>query len=413
MCKVACIFFPYFYASLARRENPRLGQRPLAVYRHGRVVGVSAELRGQLLPGLTLAEARGRCPDVGFVAYNDSLYKEAQNRYLKTLTSFSALIEPVSERECFFDLTGSNTEREIRKLGRCLQGEGWGPVLVGLGRNKFLARLATRTLNKGAYRGIDEGSPNRDLAEETIACIAEVPAGQEEEFMRNIPLAMDQGLSPQVRDNLIRLGFRYFGEVRELSLTALMRMLGKEGYTVYRHSRGIDNTPLVNLYPPGKIAFSLHFEGEVTGKETLERVLQEGARTLASLLRKRKKGCRLLTLYLISEKNTYQVERLVPWGCREEARLREILGILLDKAVGGEPVTGLIVEASSLYDWRFAEQDLFSLDNRPTGVRYELTAVIDSLNEKHPGVIIPGMDIDRREQVLSFWDPWRFSGGNR
>jgi len=400
MPKVACIFFPYFFVSLARAREPRLRGCPLVIYRGGQVVGVSPELVNLPLVGLPLAEARGCCPDARFLAYDDSLYKEAHRQYLQVLTAFSPLLEPLNEEECCFDLTGSDTGREMEKLRRDLPGKGWGPALVGIGQNKFLARLAARVLGKTA-------EATRDFRS------FEVLPGKEEEFLAGIPLAMDWLLPAGALQRLASLGLKCFGDVRKLSLAALVKILGKDGYTLYQHSRGIDHTPLVNLYPPGKIAFGLNFDGGIASREALTGVLREGARVLASLLRTRKKGCRSITLQLIGEEQTRQVSRLVPWGCREEGRLYEILGILCDKVQAGGPVLGVIIEASALYDWKFAEQDLFSPVTGTSPAKLDLASITQALEDKFPGTVSLGIKMDRREQVLSFWDPWRFPGGAR
>ncbi|MGI6488081.1 MAG: hypothetical protein GX964_03340 [Syntrophomonadaceae bacterium] len=400
MQTIACIFFPCFYTSLARWDRPEWNERPLVVYREGQVIGVSAELKGRALVGMPLPQARGRCPEGHFVAGEGVLYKKAQNRYLQVLTRFSPLIEPWNEEECFFDLTGSRVQEELRKLKIHIAGKEWGPVLVGIARNKFLARLVVQLLGGTDYRGWSDFQ------------VVEVPAGEEKEFLRGLSLEADWLLPPRALARLKRMGFKYFREIQELSLNDLTQMLGDDGYIVYQHSRGQDHTPLVNLYPPGKVAFSLSFAGEVAERETLKRALRKGARVLTSLLRTRRKGCRSLCLRLIMEEKTVQASRLVPWGYRDEGRLREVLGLLLERLWGEGPVAGMVIEASSLYDWTFTEPNLFSPGIKTGGARYDLKAVVEALNQKHPGKVQSGLELDRRERVLAFWDPWR-SGEER
>ncbi len=399
MNKVACIMFPYFHTQVVRHRYPRLSRHPLAVYREGQVVGVSPELKGYDLEGLPVAEAKGKCPDAFFLAYDESLYEKACNRYLEVLTTVSPVIEPVSDGECFFDFTGGDVKKEVAKLKKGLQpGMGWGTVLIGIGRNKFLARLSAlflgRSLPGGAF-----GFYCREIAQ-----------GEEEEFMKTVPVTADWLLPPMVVDTLIRLGFRTYGELQGLGADELVNMLGQHGYTVYRHSRGIDDTPLVNLYPPGKLALAFSLEGGTGSREAIARVLRESARIMASFLCTRRKGCRFLKLALVSEEDNCETGRLVPWGCREEGRLYEVLIVMLDKMTPSGPVAGVRVEAGSLYDWQIFEQDLFELKPRP---RHDLTEITIALNEKYPGMVYQGAKVGRREEVLSFWDPWRFSGESR
>ena len=399
MNKVAYMFFPHFHAQVARQKHPRLGQRPLVICREGRVIGVSPELKGYAIESLPVAEAKGRCPDGFFLAYDESLYKEACARYLEALTMVSPVIEPAGEGECFFDLTGSDVNEEIAKLKEGLEGgRNRGQVLVGVGKNKLVAKLSALLLQQSTPPGA-VGFYCREVA-----------WGKEKEFMRTVPLNMDWLLPSRVIDTLHRLGFNSYGELQGLQAGELVDMLGGHGYTVYRHSRGLDDTPLVNLYPPGRLVVAFGLDGETESREVISRVLKKSAHLVASLLYSRRKGCRFVKLVLAVEEGVCETGRLIPWGCREEGKLYEVLALLLDRLVLPGPVTGVRVEASSLYDWEFAEQDLFDLRPRP---RHDLTGLALALNEKYPGVIWRGVEAGRREEVLSFWDPWRFAGENR
>lgn len=398
MGRVACIILPYFFSSVARSCNARLSRHPLVIYSKNRVVGVSPEVGNRSLEGMPVTKARGCCPNAFFLAYEDSLYREAHGRFLQVISGFSPLIEPAGEKECFFDVTGSNVRQEAERLKKCLQENGWGPALIGIGKNKLLAGLGARSLLAA------DPAVNREFQ------FIEIAPGREREFMRNLPLNMDWLMPARALKRLTDLGFNCFGELHGVALPELVKILGQDGYTVYRHCRGIDDTPLINLYPPGKIAFAINFDDGLDEQADLDRVLGKAARTLSYLLQARQKGCRFLNLELVSEQGNYQVGRLVPWGCRDEGRIREVIGILLGKLELNGPVTGMTVKASSLYEWALTEQDLFSLPGVTKGTKYTLAAVVDALDEKYPGAVRIGLDIDRREQALSFWDPWRFLG---
>jgi len=100
-------------------------------------------------------------------------------------------------------------------------------------------------------------------------------------------------------------------------------------------------------------------------------------------------------------------------GAGEERRLREILGILLKNLSLTGPILGMTLEVSSLYRWSLTEQDLFTLDKRSTRPHQELKGTVEALEGKIPGAVHVGVAIDRREQVLSLWDPWRFGEASR
>lgn len=363
-------------------------------------MGISPELRDQSLIGVSLNKARGRCPDVFFVEYDRAIHEIAHEQYLQMLTDFSPLIEPLDEQECFLDLSGSKIESEMERLGEWFGGKGWGPVIVGLGPNKLLARLAARVPSK-KKRGKTPGF---------YSCAVE--SGREKDFLERVPLVLDWLLPSRAVETLGSLGFTRFGELDSLSLNDLLKVLGRDGYMVYCHSRGLDNTPLVGLYPPEKMSCYFDFAQGVHNRGPLERGLEEGARIIASTLRERRMNCRQMALQLEMEQRTCRAERQVSRGCGEERRLREILGILLKGLSFAGPILGMMLEVSSLYEWSLTEQDLFTLDKKSTRSYQDLNGAVEALGAKLPRMVRMGLAIDRREQVLSFWDPWRFREGS-
>ncbi len=221
-------------------------------------------------------------------------------------------------------------------------------------------------------------------------------------------MALDWLLSSRTVKTLDSLGFTRFGDLSLLSLQDLLKILGQDGYMVYRHSRGLDGTPLMGLYPPEKVSCYYDFAEGVHDRGTLERCLEAGARRIASTLEERGMNCRQIALQLELEGRNCRVERQVSRGCGEERRLREILGILLKELPFTGPVLGLLLEVSSLYRWNLTEQDLFTLDKKSTRPRQDLNGAMEALESRVPGLVHMGFMVDRREQVLSLWDPWRF-----
>ena len=214
-------------------------------------------------------------------------------------------------------------------------------------------------------------------------------------------------------EKLGSLGFTRFGELDSLSLQELLKILGPDGYTVYQHRRGRDSTPLLGLYPPEKLSCHFSFDRGVYELGPLEKRLEEGARIIASALRERGMNCRQVALQAELEGGNCRAERRVSRGAGEERRLREILGILLKNLPLTGPILSMTLEVSSLYRWSLTEQDLFALDKRSTRPHQELKGTVEGLAAKIPGAVHVGLAIDRREQVLSLWDPWRFGEASR
>ena len=401
MKRVGCLFLPYFLASVTIKENPRLYRQPVAVCREGKVIGITREIEDHSLVGLPLNQARRHCPEAFFVEYDHSAHRAAQEDCLQVLAGISPLIEPLDEQECFLDLSGGRVSWEMEKLGQWFQAQGWGPVVIGIGANKFLARLATRV----PY--------GKNQAQVPGFCCRVVEPGGEKDFLARVPLVLDWLLPFRVVEKLGSLGFTRFGELDSLSLQELLKILGPDGYTVYQHRRGRDSTPLLGLYPPEKLSCHFSFDRGVYELGPLEKRLEEGARIIASALRERGMNCRQVALQAELEGGNCRAERRVSRGAGEERRLREILGILLKNLSLTGPILSMMLEVSSLYRWSLTEQDLFALDKRSTRPHQELKGTVEGLEAKIPGAVHVGIAIDRREQVLSLWDPWRFGEASR
>lgn len=394
MRKIACMFFPYFYTALARKACPELKKHPLAVYRGDKVIGVSPGLVSQALLGMPVARARGRCPEAVFVPYDHSAGEEAHERCLQILTGFSPVIEPLDEQESFIDLTGGSLARDMKLLKETLRGGGMGPCLVGIGMTKLVARLAARALFE---------KPGRVPVFQVI----DVLPGLEKEFLSDISLDRDWYLNPRSLQRLSELGFTHFRDVQEIPREELVKILGRDGHILHRHCRGADDTRLIGLYPPQKLTCYFDFGGGTADLNSLKAALREGTAVLSGTLQKRRQGCRMVRIDLAGEQDRFQAERMIVGGCHDDRRLWEIARLLLEGLAIDGPVTGLILEVSSLYDWTFSEQDIFHMGKKSTRPERDLAEVAAVLQEKVPGMVFQGMKVDRREQVLALWDPWR------
>lgn len=402
MPRIGFLWFPFFHWTVYRREHPLLSEEPLILVREGRVVGVSPGLSPRGLVGLTPAKALGRCPEARLADSDPLLCHRASEEYLQALMQVSPVIEPRGEEGAFFDLSGCDAKREMEKLRGVLRERELGPAVVGLGRSKFIARAAALVT-----------ACSKDFCSKRSRFLAVlVEPGKEADFLKRVPLDQDENISPEALHRLAVLGFQNYGQLRELEEEKLARILGKEWYGVWRHSRGLDTEPLLNLYPPEKVAVSLSFEGPVEDRRVIDKALKEGAEQLSRLLRERRREGRTLRIVLKGEERVWEVSRHVPWGCQKGDRLIKMLEALWEKAflASKQAVTGLILEVCELEEEKWEQQDLFSLPSRPERGEHVLEALIQSLRDKFPHAVLPGLEIERRERVLTLWDPWRQEG---
>lgn len=150
--KIAHIDCDAFYASVEKRDDPSLRDRPVIVGGAQRGV-VSAACYIARIKGVHSAmpmfQARKLCPDAVVIRPDMQKYS-AVGRQIRTLMQATTpLVEPVSIDEAFLDLSG--TERlhhgspaaTLIKLIQSIEAECGITASVGLSYNKSLAKLAS------------------------------------------------------------------------------------------------------------------------------------------------------------------------------------------------------------------------------------------------------------------------------
>lgn len=400
MRRIGALLFPYFHAFLVRAAQPALHARPVAACRAGRVIGVSPELTAYDLIGMTVARARGRCPDAVFTEPEPERCAAAGGELLELAASVSPMVEIAGENACFFDFGARVMPGDLERLKEGAGKIPCGPAVLGIGRNRLLAGLAARLRVR---------SP---LGPGVVRC--EVAEGREEAFLNGLSLALDPSLTADGLKTLARMGIETFGDARGVAEAELIRLIGREGRILFRHCRGRDPEPLLAQYPPDRLGWRAELEGgAAVPLSRLEDLCAAAAAALAKALAEKRSVSRTVTLFLTAGALTFQAERIVVWGMRDEWQLRETLrqllaGLVEEMSPSGVPPDGLAVALTGLGDWNLCEQDLFSADRRSDRPKTDMVAVARALSEKMPGKIGLGMTAERREQVFAFWDPWRF-----
>jgi len=389
MSRIGFIRFPYFLASVLRCHKPEYQSSPLLIYRDNKIVGVSQNLP-YALQGAKLNLARGKCPQAQCIPYDYELFDQAHTQCLQTLADMSPLIEPVTEGQCYFDLSGCYTRNEMARLKTLLSGQGFGSALIGIGNTKLIAYLATCLL-ADKYQGKFKELTYVNISPENNTA-----------FLAGVPLRYAPSLQTQTIKRLISLGYQTFADLQGLSLSDLITLTGREdAYILYHHARGEDNSPVLGLYPPEKISCQFSFIEGTTDGLLLNQALQKGALIIEHQLKARQQDCRLVTLSAEGEKGRYELNRPLS----SHRAVGDVFRILLAAMEIKEPIYSLLLSVSQLYNLVYQEQDLFDMTRQS---QQDLKVVIQALKDKYPGLIINyNLQLNRREQILSLWDPWR------
>ena len=136
--------------------------------------------------------------------------------------------------------------------------------------------------------------------------------------------------------------------------------------------------------------------------------IKKASKTLAAILAKKHSGCRCLELRAVTEKEFLQNQRKLTSHCYRSSEINNILNILLQDLALAQEIKELYIVLAEIAPLSWQQPDLFTPDGYDQNKKSRVADVLKEVNYKFPGKLLKGKRAERREQVLSFWDPWRY-----
>jgi DNA polymerase-4 len=230
MRKIIHIDADAFYAAVEMRENPDLGDRPVAV-------GGASDRRGVIATANYAARAFGvhsaqpsarakqLCPQLIIIPPRFELYRAISARFREIFAEFTDLIEPLSLDEAYLDVSkssqhGGSATLIAGEIRRRIREELQLTVSAGIAPNKFLAKVAS-----------DWNKPDGLF---TIS--PEMVDG----FVERLPVSRINGVGRVTTKKLRRLGVETCGDLQKIPVEVLAKRFGKYGPRLADLARGID-----------------------------------------------------------------------------------------------------------------------------------------------------------------------------
>jgi len=264
-----------FYASVEKRDNPGLADRPVIVGGGKRGVVSTccydARVYG-VRSAMPMFQALKLCPQAVVIKPRMEVYVAVGREIKQRMLALTPLVESLSIDEAFLDLSG--TERlhgaspavTLARFAHDIRRDMRLTVSVGLGANKFLAKIASDLEKPRGFSII----------------------GQEdaEDFLAGRPVGIIWGVGKAMQERLARDGIRTIADIRKVSEADLFRRYGSEGGRLFRLARGIDNRKVVPHHPAKSISAETTFDEDVSDLATLEPILWRLCEKVADRLRK-------------------------------------------------------------------------------------------------------------------------------
>jgi DNA polymerase-4 len=276
-----------FYASVEKRDDPSLADKPLIVGGGKRgVVSTCCYIARTfgVRSAMPMFKALALCPNAVVVKPDMAKYVAVARQIRAAMERLTPLVEPLSIDEAFLDLTG--TERlhhaspalALARFAGQIEREIGVTVSVGLSYCKFLAKMASDLDKPRGFAVIGRAEARDVLAPLSIGRIWGVGAVARERYEAD--------------------GLRTIGDAQRRGEIDMMRRWGEEGRRLWRLANGIDDRPVDPERDAKSVSSETTYDVDVADLESLERTLYELADKVSLRLKRGDLAGRSVTLKL-------------------------------------------------------------------------------------------------------------------
>lgn len=276
-----------FYASVEKRDNPELRDKPVIVGGGKRGVVSTccyiARIRG-VRSAMPAFKALQLCPDAVVVKPRMSVYASVGKQVRTMMEELTPAVEPISIDEAFLDLTGTaklhqdTPARTLAKFAGRVEAEIGISVSVGLSYCKYLAKVASDFEKPRGFSVIGQA--------EALS------------FLADKPVKMIWGVGPAFEKSLHADGIKTIGQLQQMDENTLMKRYGVMGSRLYNLSRGIDHRSIERRGGAKSVSHETTFNEDHATSEVLAPVLRSLSEKVSARLKEKNIAGRTIVLKL-------------------------------------------------------------------------------------------------------------------
>jgi DNA polymerase-4 len=276
-----------FYASVEKRDNPALRDKPVIIGGgHRGVVSTAcyiARIKG-VHSAMPMFKALKLCPEAVVIKPRMSAYVEASKAIRAMMEELTPAIEPLSLDEAFMDLSGTQKlhgappAAMLARLVQRMRKELGLTGSIGLSHNKFLAKVAS------------------DL--EKPRGFSVIGAAQTDAFLRDKPVRMIWGVGQATQASLDKAGIRTFNDLLRWDRQDLSTRFGSMGERLWHLARGQDRRRVSSHEPMKSISNETTFFDDTNDPDILDGHLWRMAEKVSDRAKAKSLAGRVVTLKL-------------------------------------------------------------------------------------------------------------------
>lgn len=339
-----------FYASIEKRDDPTLVDRPVIVGggRRGVVAACCylARLYG-VRSAMPMFKALRACPHAVVVRPDMAKYATVGRAIRAMMLDVTPLVEPIALDEAFMDLSGTEAVNggtpaaTLARLAMRIEREVGITVSIGLSYNKFLAKVAS-DLDKP--RGF------------SVVGRADAPA-----FLARQPVGLIWGVGPALRRRLAGDGVHLIGDLLPIGEREMAARYGAMGRRLHHFARGEDDRRVTPHDDPKSVSAETTFDGDVAAADELLRRLRPLCETVARRLKAKDLAAGGVVVKLkTADFRTVTRSRRLTDPTQIADVILEAARPLVERAADGTPFRLIGIGTDQLVDGRAADPpDLF------------------------------------------------------
>ncbi|WP_289044254.1 DNA polymerase IV [uncultured Aliiroseovarius sp.] len=276
-----------FYASVEKRDNPELADKPVIIGGGKRgVVSTAcyvARIRG-VRSAMPMFQALKLCPDAVVIKPRGSHYAAVSKQIRAMMDDLSPSIEPLSLDEAFIDMTGTAKLHGappavmLAGLVKRMRDELGLTGSIGLSHNKFLAKVASDLDKPRGFSVIGKA--------ETAS------------FLHDKPVGLIWGVGGVSQAALEKAGIRTFADLLRWEKTDLVARFGGMGERLWHLARGEDKRRVSAHAPVKSISNETTFFEDTADIDLLDGHLWRLSEKVSDRAKARDLAGRIVTLKL-------------------------------------------------------------------------------------------------------------------
>ncbi|HUP86094.1 MAG TPA: DNA polymerase IV [Acidimicrobiales bacterium] len=405
-----------FYASVEVLLDPSLKGKPVIVGGSGdRGVVASCNYEARSFgvhSAMPSVRAKRLCPQAVFVHGKFDTYGEYSKRFHEIFRSYTPLVEGISLDEAFLDVTGGRRlfgsgEAIGHEIRRRIHDEIGLRCAVGVGRSKFIAKLASKAAKPKVSRpGL---GPVPGLGVLVIAPEDELA------FLHPLPVGALWGVGPATQKRLERFGIVTVGDLAALPADTLVSALGTaHGRHLHELAWARDDRPVVPEARPKSIGHEETYAKDLHDHAALSREAVRMADAVGQRLRKAGMEGRTVTIKVrFHDFNTITRSNTLPVPTATASVVAAVAKELLMTVDPGRGVRLFGVSLSNLVE---ASDEQLTLDSVLDGApepraQVDASRAVDAIrarfgeNAVGPAVLADGDGLHLKRQGDTQWGP--------